>query len=83
MGVEIESMKNKMERKGPYSEGWCVKTLRADSGRVREVRRSDHSGFKAIGKTHRETRMMGLVARRQEMIKETLEVYSYILDGKI
>ena len=47
------------------------------------MRPSDHSGFKAIGKTHRETRMKGLVARREEMIKETLEVYLYIFDGKI
>lgn len=35
VGVEIASRKNKMERKSPYSEGWCVKTPRADSGRVR------------------------------------------------
>ena len=24
VGVEIESAKNKMERKSPYSEGWCM-----------------------------------------------------------
>lgn len=47
------------------------------------MRRSDHSGFKAIGKTYRETRKTGLVARREEMIGETLEVYLYVLDGKI
>ena len=46
------------------------------------MRPSDHSGFKAIGKTYRETRMKGLVARREEMIKETLEFICIFLMEK-
>lgn len=46
--------------------------------------RSDHFSFKANRKEiYIETRMKGLVGRREDMTKETLQIYSNILGGRI